>query len=288
MNATHVEAANLDRDTVTGFGEEWSVFTQDGLENEKLQQQFDGYFAIFDWSALAPNAEGFDMGCGSGRWAKLVAPRVGCLHCLDASPKALAVAKRNLHDLPNCTFHEASFEAIPLPDSSMDFGYCIGVLHHIPDTLGGIRACARKLKPGAPFLAYIYYAFDNRPLWYRAVWKVSDVMRRSISRMPFAVRLVLSQVIAIAVYYPLSKGSLFLGKLGMNVANFPLSDYATRPFYSMRTDALDRFGTRLEKRFSRNELIEIFREAGLENIAVSDRVPYWCIMGRMKHQHTRC
>ena len=46
----------------------------------------------------------------------------------------------------------------------MDFGYSLGVLHHIPDTCAGIKACARLLKRGGPFLVYLYYAFDNRAI----------------------------------------------------------------------------------------------------------------------------
>ena len=46
-------------------------------ESERV---FGDYFAIFPWDQLPPAAEGFDMGCGSGRWARFVAPRVGRLH----------------------------------------------------------------------------------------------------------------------------------------------------------------------------------------------------------------
>ena len=49
----------------------------------------------------------------------------------------------------------------------MDFGYSLGVLHHLEDTQAGMAACVRKLKPGAPFLVYIYYALENRPIWFR-------------------------------------------------------------------------------------------------------------------------
>ena len=66
-------------------------------------------------------------------------------------------------------------DAIPLPDGSADFGYSLGVLHHVPDTQKGIIECVRKLKPGAPFLLYLYYAFDNRPWWFRTIWKISDL-----------------------------------------------------------------------------------------------------------------
>ncbi len=65
---------------------------------------FDNYFNIFPWETLPAGAEGFDLGCGSGRWAKLVAPRVGELPLIDPSSDALAVAKRNLKEANNCHF----------------------------------------------------------------------------------------------------------------------------------------------------------------------------------------
>ena len=47
----------------------------------------------------------------------------------------------------------------------------------------------------------------------------------------------------------------------------------------MRTDALDRFGTRLEQRFTRSEIEEMMRKAGLERIEFSSDLPYWCAVG---------
>ena len=135
---------------------------------------------------MPPNAVGIDVGCGSGRWAQLVAPRVGHLHVLDASAAALEVARENLQGLANISFHHATIDAIPLPDRSLDFAYSLGVLHHIPDTARGIGDIGRKLKPGAPFLVYLYYAFENRPAWFRAIWRASDGMRRIVSRLPHA------------------------------------------------------------------------------------------------------
>src|SRR5688572_9956373 len=82
---------NLDTKTVHGFGVEWSHFDQSALEPEEFEALFHKYFAIFDFSAVGPGAEGFDAGCGSGRWARGVAPRVGILHCVDASKEALNV-----------------------------------------------------------------------------------------------------------------------------------------------------------------------------------------------------
>jgi hypothetical protein len=50
----------------------------------------------------------------------------------------------------------------------------------------------------------------------------------------------------------------------------------------MRTDALDRFGTRLEKRFTRQKMEEMMQKAGLERITFSDTT-FWCAVGYRAH-----
>jgi len=76
---------NLDVKTVSGFGDEWTRFDQTGLSEREREELFDRYFHIFPWQLLPADPVGFDLGCGSGRWASLVAPRVRRLHCIDAS-----------------------------------------------------------------------------------------------------------------------------------------------------------------------------------------------------------
>src|SRR5215813_11653575 len=129
---------NLDRTTVDDFGREWRRFDQRGVPSAELRRTFAEYFALFPWDSLPRDAAGFDAGCGSARWAALVAPRVGWLHCIDASAEALAVAQNSLGGLGNVSFHAAALEAMPLPDNSMDFGYSLGVLHHLPDPGRGL------------------------------------------------------------------------------------------------------------------------------------------------------
>ena len=114
-------------------------------------------------------------------------------------------AKQNLSGTSNVSFHLAGVDTIPLPNNSLDFAYSLGVLHHVPDTAAAIRDIADKLKPGAPFLIYLYYAFDNRPAWFRAIWRVSAWLRLVVSRLPYVLRLVVSQLIALTVYWPLAR-----------------------------------------------------------------------------------
>jgi ubiquinone/menaquinone biosynthesis C-methylase UbiE len=272
---------NIDPKVAAGFGHEWSTFRQDDEEFSRKDREeiFQSYFSIFPWDELPREALGIDIGCGSGRWSAMVAPRVGHLHLLDASKEALAVAERNLASERNVTFHLASVDEIPLPDSSLDFAFSLGVLHHVPDTMAAIRSVATKLKPGAPFLIYLYYALENRPLWYRAIWRLSNGLRVLISRLPPRVRLVVSQAIALVVYWPLARLAAVIERLGLSSASIPLAAYRDRSFYVMRTDAYDRFCTSLEQRFTRKQVEQMLTNAGFDNIRFSEHAPFWCAVG---------
>ena len=274
---------NLHHRTVSNFGEEWSRFDQQALSEEESRKIFGEYFSIFPWSALRPGAEGFDMGCGTGRWARWVAPRVGILHCIDPSA-AIEVARRGLSDFSNVRFHQASVDDGVLAPGSQDFGYSLGVLHHVPDTEGAIRSCVALLKPGAPLLLYLYYAFDNRPWWFRALWRLSDIGRRLICRLPLFFKNLVTDAIAVGVYWPLARLAGRLERLGMDVRSLPLSYYRAHSFYTMRTDSRDRFGTPLERRFTRDEVVRMMRAAGLVRIEVAKGAPFWCALG-YKSEH---
>lgn len=273
---------NVDPATVRGFGEEWRAFNQTQLSDSEYRQLFDRYFGIFPFDELPTSAEGFDLGCGSGRWAKGVLGRVHRLHCIDPSSEALAVARALLPDNPNLSFHLASADSIPLEESSQDFGYSLGVLHHVPDPARALADCVRMLKPRAPFLLYFYYNLDNRPRWFRALWKATDLARAAISRTPFPVRKGVAAVLAALIYWPLSRLAKVAERFGLDVRNLPLSFYRHASFYTMRTDALDRFGTPLERRLSRDEIQQMMERAGLVEIVFSEREPYWVACGRKR------
>jgi ubiquinone/menaquinone biosynthesis C-methylase UbiE len=275
---------NVDPDVAAGFGHEWSTFRQSESELSPADREaiFQSYFHIFPWNDLPPNSVGIDVGCGSGRWSVMAAPKVGHLHLLDASADALAVARQNLAQAVNVSFHLASVGNIPLDDNSLDFAFSLGVLHHVPDTAAAIRAIATKLRVGAPFLVYLYYALDNRPWWYRAIWRFSNILRVIISALPPTARLVISQIIAVAVYWPLARLAALVERTGFSPAFIPLESYRHRKFYVMRTDAYDRFCTRLEQRFTRGQIEQMLIGAGFDEIRFSDKVPYWCAVGRKR------
>ena len=272
---------NFDKKTVKSFGDEWTHFDQSGMNNKEAYKIFKSYFSIFPFDKLSKSAEGFDMGCGSGRWAKFVAPKVGLLHCVDPSI-AIKVAQKNLKKFKNINYHKKSLDKSGLKEKSQDFGYSLGVLHHVPNTKSAINSCVKLLKPGAPFLLYIYYSFDNRPTWFKFVWMISNLLRLAINRLPKFFNFLICDIIAIFIYYPIARFILLIKKIGIDFKNFPLYSYHSRSFYVMRTDSRDRFGTPLEKRFTKKQILKMMKESGLEKIKFKNSIPFWTAMGLKK------
>src|SRR5256885_4634673 len=105
---------NVDIAVVDGFGDEWSRLDQSDLSESEAEELFNQYFDVFPWNALPATAMGIDFGCGSGRWARLVAPRVGRLLCFDASPAAAGVARRGLAPPSNVEVSLGALGEVPL------------------------------------------------------------------------------------------------------------------------------------------------------------------------------
>lgn len=272
---------NLDKSTVKSFSDQWVRYDQSGMDTNEAKKIFKSYFSIFPMKKLTKSAEGFDIGCGTGRWAKFVAPKVKKLHCVDPS-NAIKVAKKKLKNFKNIEYHQRSLDSSGIKNKTQDFGYLLGVLHYVPDANAAIKSCAKLLKPGAPILLYIYYALENRPLWFKFIWHLSNILRLLISKFPKFLNFLVCDLIAILIYFPLAKISKFLEIVGLNFKNFPLYFYRNKSFYVMRTDSRDRFGTPLEKRFTKKQILKMMKESGLEKIKFKNSIPFWTAMGFKK------
>ena len=267
---------------VKDFGNEWKRFDQSIVKKSELKNIFDQYFNIFPLKELNKNLVGFDLGCGSGRWAKFIAPKVKKLNCIDPSVEAISVAKKNLINFKNINYINSEVNKKILIKNSQDFGYCLGVLHHIPDTLNGIKICSMMLKKNAPFLIYLYYKFDNRNFLFKLFWKISDFLRLLICFLPFNIKKLFTDFFALLIYYPLAKLSYVIDKFGIKTSSMPLSFYKNKSFYTMRTDSLDRFGTKLEKRFTKSEIENLLSMSGFKDIKFSEKAPFWVATCRKK------
>lgn len=269
-----------DEATIRSFGEEWGKFNE--FDAAEIELAGNEYFDIVPPKLLGPDVVAMDLGCGSGRWTRYLSSRVGRIEAIDPS-EAVIHAARTHADLDKVRWIQAGVDNIPFADGTFDLIVCLGVLHHVPDTPGAVRKAATKLRPGGHMLLYLYYALDGRGWMYRLLFRMSDLLRRSIHGLPGPVKRLVCDLIAYLVYLPLRS----LARIARSISGggnwwvrLPLSHYHDKSMTVMRNDALDRFGTPLEQRFTKEEIRSMMTGAGLQDIRFSAKSPFWHAIGR--------
>ena len=270
---------NIDQEVVNSFGEEWTKFTNNS--SESLNQFGKDIFTCIDDRIVNKNSYMIDIGCGSGRWSKHFVDKVGFIEAVDPSD-AVFIADNILGENSNVRVTKASVSTLPWKDEIFDFGMSIGVLHHIPDTRQALIDCVKKIKHGGYFYLYLYYRFDDRGALFKAVFYLSNIMRLVISRMPEKLKKITCDILAVIIYWPVSRFAGLLKKFGLKslAKKVPLEPYSNRSLYFLRNDSLDRFGTKLEQRFLRSEIEAMMVEAGLNDIQFREDIPKWHALGR--------
>jgi SAM-dependent methyltransferase len=273
---------NIDSKTVQSFGDEWKAFHS--FSNEDLTRLGDMYFDIVTEEMVGSQKTAIDFGCGSGRWSRYISKRFGAIAAVDPS-EAIFAASKVLKDAPNVHLYKASIDNLPFKDGSFDFGFSLGVLHHIPDTAKAMQDCVRKIKPGGYFLVYLYYNLDNKGWVYKSVFHLSNLLRKGISKLPSSPKKAVCSFLAVTLYLPFVSISRIAKKIGVAQKyrqHIPLHGYENTSFYIMKNDALDRFGTPLEQRFSKTQIEKMMIGAGLTDIVFSTSIPYWHAVGKKR------
>lgn len=276
---TKFEEENIDHSVVESFGEEWKKFAS--FEDKEIDKLGKMYFDIIDENIVNKNTYGIDIGCGTGRWTKYLLDKIGFMEAIDPS-EAIYTADKLIAEKENVRFSRASTDNIPFDDETFDFGMSIGVLHHIPDTQKAMTNCVKKIKKGGYFYVYLYYNLEDQPAFFKFILAIVSIIRKIVSSLPSVLKKFVCDLIAIFVYMPtILVGRLFnlfgLKKLALKL---PLSFYQNQSFFVIRNDALDRFGTSLEQRFSRSEITEMMEKAGLSEVVISPIEPYYHAVGK--------
>lgn len=254
-------------DVQFSFGEEWKSFPEILPEHE---QEFKDYFDIVPQD-LTTNKRVCDLGCGIGRWSYFLKDSAREVILVDFS-EAIFVARNNLRSSTNALFFLGDLRFLPFRNNFADFVLCLGVLHHLPiDCLQASRLISRY---SDNLLIYLYYALDNRPLYFQMIWKFSDYIRKCLCRFKSpTLRFSISWIITLTVYIPF----VYLGKL---LSLFNLDSHV--PLYeSHKNDSLkricqdcyDRFFTSIEQRVSRKQILTL--QDTYNHILIGDNAPYW-------------
>ncbi len=109
-------------------------------------QQWQGLLAMhIDRSAVSTVV---DLGCGTGRFTDLLATHFDAeIIGIDPSGRMLDQARRK-PVVGNVVFRQASADALPLPDGSVDLTFMSQVYHHLADPSAVARECGRVLRRG--------------------------------------------------------------------------------------------------------------------------------------------
>lgn len=267
---------NIDFSVVNSFGEEWGKFHQ--FSKSEISKLGSEYFDIIDESVINKGTYGIDIGCGTGRFSKYLSDKIGFIEAIDPS-EAIFSADKLLEDTKNVRLSIASTDNIPFDDETFDFGMSIGVLHHIPNTQKALNDCVKKVKIGGYFYVYLYYNLDNKGFLFKLLLRIVTILRKLVSRLPIKLKKIVCDIIALLVYMPIILLGRLLRIFGLsNIAKkLPLSSYQNYTFFIIRNDALDRFGTTLEMRFTKTEIEEMLINAGFikSSIVFSNQEPYW-------------
>jgi ubiquinone/menaquinone biosynthesis C-methylase UbiE len=275
----NTKTENIDHSVVKAFGEEWAKFYN--FTDDEINQIGLDYFDIVNNDILNKNTSVLDVGCGTGRWSKYIANKVHFVEAIDPS-KAIFFADKLLSNVQNVRLSVASTDNIPFADESFDFVMSIGVLHHIPNTQKAMIDCVKKVKIGGYFYVYLYYNLDNKGFFLKTLFKVVDALRKVISALNTTSKKFVCDILAILLYWPIVIIGKVLNSIGFKkfASKLPLSYYQDKSFFVIRNDALDRFGTSLEQRFTKEQVVEMMKKSGLDSIIVSEGEPFWHAIGK--------
>lgn len=126
------------------------------------------------------NKNVLDMGCGSGRFTiALAKQKTKFTYGVDLGDEGLKIGKllAKNNNIKNIKFLKSNVLNLPFKNSSFDFIFCKGVLHHTGNTFKGLKELHRVLKPGGRAFIYLY---GKRGIF----WNTRKLMRQVMRNIP--------------------------------------------------------------------------------------------------------
>jgi SAM-dependent methyltransferase len=262
--------------TLRAFGDEWRRFPELLAVHEQI---FRWYFEGPDdvpWKGLRV----LDAGCGMGRWLHFARRAGARVVGMDLSPAVEVAAAR---DGDGADFLQCDLQWPPFPPATFDLVYSLGVVHHLEDPQGGVRALARLVRPGGELRLYVYRSLAEDPWPRRLVLDGVTLLRRITVRLPFVLAHAVSIVVAAlgTALFLLPRRWLRVWALGDRFTRgLPLVQYADVPFRMLVAEQFDRLCAPIEGRFRREQVAAWLAAAGLETRAILPGLGWRAIAAR--------
>lgn len=250
--------------TAQNFGMAWKTFST--LSQGVDRRQF------LDWihPVRPEHFKGkrvLDLGCGKGRHTALAAQfgasRVVAVDFSDA----VEVARHHTREMPGVDVIQADLMKLPFRPGQFDYGWCIGVLHHLPSPFQGFQALARQIRPGGSLSAWVYAREGNG-------WVIGtvDPLRRVMRNLPFPVVRTVSRGLAWLVFLVVHGVYGPAQALGL-AQNLFYADYmlglSEHRFRGIENIVLDQLIAPITHYVKRYEFLDWFRRMGLEDVRTS-------------------
>lgn len=270
MTSSHVDRPEVRAGltTVDDFSEQWRAYVHtDGYYGSReLLEDVIGCFVPLRDLAGTTVAE---IGCGNGRFIPEFARharRVIAVEPGDGFENARAYGAGS----PNAEFVRADVYDLPsLPP--LDYVFCIGVLHHLPDPGEALRRMRGLLRPGGRAVLWVYGKEGNR-LYLAFV----NPLRVVTSRLPHVALHGLSTVLA---------GCLRAYIAACRVLPLPMRTYMRNvlgklTFEALRTVVYDQLNPKIACYWTREEVRRLMADAGFADVRLHHRHGYsWTVVG---------
>ena len=263
---SHEPAAEpaLARGSPDRFGYSWHRYADILPEHEEQFRRWTAPLAREDWRGL----RFLDAGCGIGRnsYWPMTYGAVGGV-AVDVDDRTLARARANLSGFPGVEVRRQSIYDIS-EENLFDVAFSIGVVHHLEFPERAVARMARAVKPGGRVLVWLYGREHNG--W---IVHVFNPLRTALfSRLPLGLVHALSWPLTAVLWLMLWLGLQRLEYFRL-IRRFS--------FEHLRAIVFDHMIPRIARYYTRDEAIELLRNAGLESVAAAwVNEMSWSVCGR--------
>jgi ubiquinone/menaquinone biosynthesis C-methylase UbiE/uncharacterized protein YbaR (Trm112 family) len=204
-----------------------------------------------------------DAGCGSGALSIELAESLGMeVVALDLAYGIEQAYAQNKN--PFVHFVQASVMEPPVRAGSVDFAYCAGVLVAVPDAKAGFKALTGAIKSGGRYFIWMYHPIDKRhhPNDLLKVSLYNWIRTHITSRLP--IRLQHALYLTVIPLYILKRSVLNLFRTEKNRTTWR----------EKMQDLTDAFSPIYQHRYSEEEIVNWFNDAGFAHVDVAYQEQY--------------
>lgn len=143
-------------------------------------RHYDGYYACpaelrVDWiTRFCAGGRLLEIGPGAGHLLAAARRRGFEIAGVDPNPASV----RRIRDRLGLAIEHATIETSALPDAAFDVVVHVDLLAHLADPTAGLRAMARRLRPGGHMCFEVGLNGAISPLWYRVLGRLDVPVHR--------------------------------------------------------------------------------------------------------------